>query len=195
MAAANILERSADAWSRDAGLMERVADGDDRAFSVLHGEHYAAVLRLAVATVLDREEARDITQEVFVRLHRIASRWEPRARVRTWLHRTTLNVALGTQRKLLRWLRPRGPSGPSQRDPERRVLAGEAVDQVRVALSVLSPRQRAVVTLHLDQGLAPRAVAEHLNITPNAARVNLHKGLHRLRGALGGAPVPGKEPS
>ncbi len=186
------------AHERDAELMRRVAAGEAGAFVTLHREQYRAVYRLALTIVLDREEARDVTQEVFVRLHRIAPRWQPRAAVRTWLYRTTLNVALGMGRKLRRWLRPRGGTPAPERDAEDRALAAETLDQVRDALAKLSPRQRAVVGLHLDAELGAQAIGEQLGISPNAVRVTLHKGLQRLRATLQdphGAPTPdGEDP-
>lgn len=169
--------------TRDAAQMTRVATGDDAAFARLHREHYAAVFRLALATVLDRHEAQDVAQEVFVRLHQIADRWEPRARVRTWLHRTTLNVSLSTRRRMTRWLRPRPSLAGTTDDAESTAIADSLRQYVKDELSRLSPRQRAVTSLHLDAELSPSEIAEHLGISANAARVTLHKGLCRLRDA------------
>lgn len=169
---------------RDAERMAQVAAGNEAAFRALHRDHYPAVFRLALTTVLDREEARDVTQEVFVHLHRIAPRWQPRAAVRTWLYRTTINVALGTGRRLRRWLRPHQMSAQASDDAEARALAQETIASVRDALGLLSPRQRAVVGLHLDAEMSPAEIAEQLGMTSNAVRVALHKGLHRLREVL-----------
>ena len=63
------------------------------------------------------------------------------------------------------------------------MIADRAYDDVRRAMSTLSPRQRAVVSLHLDHELRPAEIAEHLGLSANAARVTLHKGLQRLRKA------------
>lgn len=174
------------AQQRDAAAMVAIAAGDDAAFGRVHREHYAAVFRLALSTVLDPEEARDVAQEVFVRLHARAPGWEPRAQLRTWLHRTTLNVSMSMRRRLRRWLRPRGGEVDAD-DPEASVIADDAYDDVRRQLARLSPRQRAVVSLHLDAELTPKEIAAHLGITANAARVTLHKGLTRLRTAYQGA--------
>lgn len=184
MAAAQQLSEPIEPRQRDAELMKRVAGGSQAAFASLHEAHHRAVFRLALATVLDREEARDVSQEVFVRLHRVAASWQPRATVRTWLHRTTLNVALSTRRQLTRWLRPRGSSQAFGGDAEQLAAARKTLDHARDALALLSPRQRAVTSLHLDAELSPTEIAEHLGISANAARVTLHKGLTRLRAAL-----------
>lgn len=182
---ATATDRPLDPRAHDAALLQQVAAGDARAFARLHTDHYPAVFRLALATVLDREEAKDVAQEVFVRLLAIAARWEPHATVRTWLHRTTLNVSLGMGRALRRWLRPRPSASGSAANPERVALDVETHDHMHRALARLTPQQRAVTSLHLDAELEPREIAEHLGITANAARVTLHRGLQRLREAMG----------
>lgn len=184
MPAATLAERRRDGHGRDAEQMARVAGGDAVAFAELHTEHYPAVFRLAMATLLDRDEARDVTQEVFVLLHAIAPRWEPRAALRTWLHRTTVNVATSARRRLLRWLRPRASIGAMAMDPEALASADRTAARIGAAMTRLSPQQRAVTSLHLDAELEPREIAEQLGITANAARVSLHKGLERLRVAM-----------
>ncbi len=163
--------------------MRRVAGGDDVAFAVLHSAHYARVVRLALAIVLDSEEARDVTQEVFLRLHGIAPRWKPDARVSTWLHRTTVNVASSARRRVTRWLRRSTGTRRADPDVESLLAAGELQALLEHELRALSPRQRAVTSLHLDAGLSPGEIAEQLGISAGAARVYLHKGLRRLRGA------------
>lgn len=194
MPAATLAERPHDGHGRDAARMARVADGDDAAFAELHTEHYAAVFRLALATVLDRDEARDVTQEVFVLLHAIAPRWQPRAAVRTWLHRTTVNVATSARRRLVRWLRPRASIGVTAMDPEALASADRIAARLGAAMVRLSPQQRAVTSLHLDAELEPREIAAQLGISANAARVTLHKGLERLRLAMRDAdPDPTEE--
>ena len=170
---------------RDAERIAKCASGDRDAFESLHEEHYRAVVRLAVAIVGDKEEGRDVAQEVFVRLLRLSPRWRPDARLATWLRRTTLNIALTTRRRVKRWWSRSGLHQPRAADPEHALALGEASAGVGARLALLSPRQRAVVTLHLDQGLEPSEIAHTLEISPNAARLALSKGLRALRAAVG----------
>ncbi len=167
----------------DAQLMARAAAGDDAAFSSLYGAHRRRVFRLAFAMVLDREEAREIVQDVFVALHRVAPTWRPDARVGTWLQRTTFRVASGWRRKLRRWSTAVHTVPPSASPEAATDAAGQWAIAVE-ALATLPARQRGVVELHLRESMSPKQIAAALGITSNAARVSLHKGLARLRATM-----------
>lgn len=170
-----------DRRQRDAELLARIAAGERGAFDLLHRQHHRAVVRLAMGIVGDAEEARDVAQEVFVRLLHVASRWHPDAVVSTWLRRTTLNVAMTARRRVARWWRRSESTPRPEVSPERAVALGELAEDIGSCLMRLSPRQRAVVTLHLDQGLPPIEIADALGMTPNASRLALSKGLRALR--------------
>lgn len=176
-----------DRRQRDAEVLAKIAAGERGAFDVLHREHHRAVVRLAMGIVGDPDEARDVAQEVFVRLLHVASRWRPDAQVSTWLRRTTLNVALTMRRRVLRWWRRSDSAPPPEIGPERALALGRLADDIGESLKQLSPRQRAVVTLHLDQGLAPMEIAETMEMSANAARLALSKGLRALRRDAGAA--------
>jgi hypothetical protein len=82
--------------------MARIADGDARAFTRVYDAHRGRVFRVAYGVLLDGAEAREAVQEAFFRLHLAAPRWEPRARIGTWLYRVRLEkVELGTALRAL----------------------------------------------------------------------------------------------
>ncbi len=172
----------------DGALMQAVVRGDRVAFARIHADHRARLFRLAYGVLLDREEAREAVQEAFLQLHANASRWEPAAAIGTWLYRVVLNHCLSLRRRLLRFGRgdkPKG-TGPS---PELAAVLGEAVGIVERSLAELPPRQRAVLTLHLDGELSPSEIAPLVDLTPNATRVALHRALGRLRENLTAAGI------
>ena len=127
-------------------------------------------------------------QEAFLRLHLAAPTWQPEATVGTWLYRVVLNHCLSLKQRLLRFARPaRGPArAPS---PEARAALGEALSIVERSLGELPLRQRAVACLFLDGELSPSEIAPLVELTPNAARVTLHRALERLRADLRAAGV------
>src|ERR1700722_18831150 len=133
----------------DEELLRATGDGRDRAFRVLFDRHYRAVFRVAFGVLLDGAEARDVAQEVFVRLHRQATSWKPQAQLRTWLYRVTLNEALGVRRRLRsfhrHWREPRVQSAPEQAVALRQTSA-----LLQTQLARLTAKQRAVLTLHFD---------------------------------------------
>lgn len=167
----------------DAVLLARVAAGDARAFATIYEMHRRPLYRLAYGVLLDPEEAREAVQEAFLRLHRVAATWQPQAAVGTWLYRVVLNHCLGLRQRLLRlarpWLAQRSP-----RTPEAELVLDEAMAVVEDAMGRLPLRQRAVASLFLESELTPSEIAPLLDMTPNTARVTLHRALRELRAAL-----------
>jgi len=168
----------------DATLLARAAAGDDRAFAAIYEAHRRPMFRLAYGILLDADEARDAVQEAFLRLHRAAPSWEPRAAVRTWLHRVVLNHCLSLRQRLVRMIFAPPPERETRDSPETKALAREAVVAVERSLETLPMKQRAVVCLHLEEELDPSEIAPLVGMTPNATRVTLHRALTKLRSDL-----------
>jgi RNA polymerase sigma-70 factor (ECF subfamily) len=177
--------RGAAARARDADLIARAANGDDAAFAEVYEEHRRPLYRLAYGILLDRDEAHEVVQEAFVRLHRAAATWEPRAAVSTWLYRVVLREGLSVKRRLVRLVRAAPPRATRPAEsPEGEASLRQAAVLVAEGLARLPARQRAVACLHLDAELSPAEIAPLVDLTPNATRVALHRALTRLREEL-----------
>ncbi len=177
----------------DQLLLSRTARGDERAFRALYDRHQARVFRLAQGVLRDASEARVVVQEVFLRLHKIAPEWTDRAPLPAWLHKTTLQQAPNLRRTLFRFRRRRPARATDHvgaSATEGPAIARELLDRLNEQMSKLSAKQRAVVTLHLDLGLAPKQIAEAMDISANSARVTLHRALSTLKKAVEEAPAP-----
>lgn len=180
----------ATAWADDGRAMAAVAQGDERAFARLYRDHHAPILRVAVGILDDTAQACDAVQETFLQLWRVAPRWQPRARVRTWLYRVVVNECLSWRRAWLRRLAllERAGREPLAAAPDAHTVVERTAARVlmRAALHTLSPRDRALVVLHVDQELAPREVAALFGMSDKVARVALFRALERLAVATGG---------
>src|SRR5436305_13235486 len=93
--------RAAD-WSdlgvREAALIQRCASGDDAAFAELVAEHQRMVVQLAMNLLGDRDEALDLSQEVFLRVFRTIHRFRGQSSLRTWIYRIAVNQARNRHR-------------------------------------------------------------------------------------------------
>src|SRR5439155_21349026 len=124
-------------------------------------------------------------QEVFLRLWTTARRWQPRARLATWLHRIALNLCLD---RLARRRDLPLESAPEPVDPrpsgvvvlERRAV-GERVNQ---ELAALPPQQRIAITLCHYQGLRNIEAAEVMDVSVEALESLLARGRRTLRARL-----------
>jgi RNA polymerase sigma-70 factor (ECF subfamily) len=73
-------------------LMARIAVGDQEAFEILVNRHQTSVLNLIYRFIGDRTQAKDLAQEVFLRVWQAARSYEPKAKFTTWLYRITANL-------------------------------------------------------------------------------------------------------
>src|SRR5215510_15745443 len=79
-------------------LIARTRDGDDVAFATLVSAYQARVFRWAFALMGDRDEAEDVTQEVFIRVYRKLGGYRGDGPLDAWLYRITRRVALRARR-------------------------------------------------------------------------------------------------
>ncbi len=171
----------------DALLVLRVGEGDVAAYRELVRRYAAKLSRFAERLLRDGTEAEDVVQETFLRLWQRANEYQPKARVTTWLHRITHNLAVDRLRARGR-LQPlpdeeEMPTSARQAtllDEKRRVVALEA------ALSALPERQaNALVLVHLH-GLTGAEAADVLGVGVEAVESLLARGRRALKSELTG---------
>lgn len=83
----------------DSRLAERARDGDQRAFAELVRRHQDQVFRFVLRMTDSRDEAMDLTQDTFMKAWLALPRWQPQARLRTWLFQIARNGALDLLRR------------------------------------------------------------------------------------------------
>jgi RNA polymerase sigma-70 factor (ECF subfamily) len=181
----------------DEELCRRVAERDAQAFDLLVERHQARAYRLACSIVGNEADARDVSQEAFIRIYQSAKGFDGRARFTTWFHRILVNLCIDHQRRNRWWRRlvqlppPGSESGDPAIDPpsaepgpELDAIRNQAIRKLRGLLAKLSPKQRAAVLLQVQEGLSSREIAAVLECSENTARVHVHRGITELRKAL-----------
>ena len=185
----------------DRILLARVAaDGDEEAFARLIDRYQDRLLCLCQRLLGNREAALDAVQDVFLKVFRRAGRFEPRAKVYTWLYRIATNHCLNKlrRRRIVRFVslqdrddesavqmsEPRDP-GP---DPHRSLEAQQRWAATRHCIDTLPAGQRAVLVLAKFEGLSYRQIAEVLEITEGAVESRLFRAMRRLHKAQEAAP-------
>ena len=168
--------------------VQRAQEGDREAYGELVKAHYAGAFRVAAA-ILGRDEAEDVTQEVFVHVQQKLPSFEGRSRFGTWIYRIATNVSLNRLRSRRR--RPQGapleegvvPS--AERGPVKRTSDAELRQTFREALAELPEEQRAVVVLRGVEGLSFQEVSEVLQIPVPTAHSRMARAREKLRRSLG----------
>jgi RNA polymerase sigma factor (sigma-70 family) len=172
----------------DAQLL-RASRRDDRAFRVLYDRHSRRVCRFLESRCDDRENALDLTAEVFARawLYRGRFRDESGGSALPWLlgiARNALRTSLANQRIESE---ARRKLGVEYRDVAVDAEAGwldAGEDEITAALHQLPVREQAAITLRVVESLSYHDVASRLDCSEAAARVRVHRGLSKLRALL-----------
>lgn len=181
-----------------AALVVAAQGGDSRAFESLVRATHAETYTLAFRLTGDDEDARDVTQDTYLRAYRALDRFRGDARFQTWLYRITANSAstLLGQRARHRHdeLTEEDPVADEriQIDPVARAEGDSLRRHLTDALRRLPPGLRAVVVLRDVYDLPHDAIAAELDISVTAAKVRLHRARRRLREDLYAQPHEGE---
>jgi RNA polymerase sigma-70 factor, ECF subfamily len=178
-------------------LMLRVHDDVPGAFEELVERYWSRVFGRFYRLFGDRQEAEDLSQDVFLRLFRNRHRYRPDARFTTWLFHIARNVARNAIRTRRRHpVVPMALSGDaehlpgilprrisSEAMPSRGLELHEIAGLVREAVAGLGPRQRTAVELQI-QNRTYAEIATVLRMTPKAAKSLLYRARNQLRQSL-----------
>ena len=178
----------------DEALCRRIAAGDEAAFDLLVARYQGRAYRLAWSLLRDAEDARDLSQEAFIRVWQSASGFRGDARFSTWFYRILVNLCLDHRRRRSWWIarlvrdeQPDADAPLAERQPttepdaEARVTDAQELTRLWDAVDRLPARQRAAVVLHVQEGLSTGEVAEVLGCAETTVRVHLHRAVAALR--------------
>lgn len=170
----------------DEELVHRVGAGDKRAAAELVRRHLPRMVGLARRMLGDAAEAEDVAQEVFLRVWRHASTWQPgQAKFETWMHRVAMNQCLDRLRRSGRNAGEVSPEAPDARASATRALDDrQRRDRVRDALQALPERQRAALVLCYYQDRTNIEAAEILGVSVDALESLLSRARRTLKTTL-----------
>ena len=157
--------------------------GDAASFEQLLKAHEVLVLRIAQRLLLDRDEARDAAQEVFLRLHRSLNRFDLERPLKPWLYRTTVNICHDFRRKRRRVVSLEAASNASSLGPSpyAQLATLERWRLVERALEAIPERERDAIVLRDLEGLETAEVAGILGTNESTVRSQISKGRLKIR--------------
>jgi RNA polymerase sigma-70 factor (ECF subfamily) len=174
-------------------LLERIRNGDETGFEQLVKDHTGQVVSLAWRLVGNREEAEDLAQEAFLRLHKSLPGFRGDSKISTWLYRTTTRLAIDhlrrerIKRKLFFFRQDNDAIDPVDlasdpiSNPGRELQSKQAMQSLQQSMSKLSPRQQVIFTLRHYEGLALKEIAAHLGLETGTVKAHLHRAVTQLR--------------
>ena len=185
-------------------FLEKLRRGDALAYERLVAEHSGDVYALLYRLTTDAEEARDLTQETFLRAFQSIDRFRGDSSLKTWIYRIAINQA----RNRWRWWRrrkrdvtvsldatdehrdkPLAATLPSDNSPspEQETLAHEREGQLREALQGLRRSYREAVILRDVEGFSYEEIARTLQISIGTVKSRISRGRLELRHQLEGS--------
>ncbi len=158
----------------DAVLVERHRGGDRDAFALIYRAHVDAVYRRLGRILGPIAEREDLTQDVFLALHRTLPTFRGDAKLTTLLHRIAINRACEHLR--IQQRRPATPMDMTFFDamvdgtatPERRAAEREALARVFDCLAKIKPKKRIAFVLRVVDGMSFEEIGELVDATPEA---------------------------
>ena len=162
-------------------LMVRIAKGDADAFELLVNRHQTSALNLIYRFIGDRTQAKDLAQEVFIRVWQAVGSYQPKAKFTTWIYRITANLCINElkssrRRKLFQFLR----FGEDQENtieevlvddspsPEDLLLSREQSRRISDALQSLPDNQRLALILKRYDDLSYQEIAKVIGCSVSA---------------------------
>lgn len=179
----------------DEELVASTQKGDRRAFEELVERHQQKAYRIAFDFTRDREEAKDLSQEAFLKAFTNIGRFDGRSGFYTWFYRILVNVCLDYRRRakrvpaeeydetVERQVEPSHvPAIPVA--PDQHAIADQLSRRVGTALDLLPAKQRMAFILKNHQGLSIREIAETMETAEGTVKVHLHRAVTALRQSL-----------
>jgi len=169
----------------DPHLVARAQQGDLPAFEELVKKYQKEIYGLACRLVNDPEEAKDLSQQAFLQAYVHIRDFRQQSQFRTWLFRIAINQCYNFLKSKKKFGDPLDieelPLAAGGDSPDETLVAQEDRRRLYAALNRLPAKQRAVITLKLEQGLSYDEISRVLGGTAGAARVNYCQALKTLK--------------
>jgi len=186
-----------DQQAQDRALVEAVLAGDPSAYRGLVERYQRRVYALVCGMVRDKEDARDITQEAFVKAYNNLNRFRLESSFYTWLYRIAMNLSIDHIRKFKKRrhsefdegiasygadgeLHSGHDLGNASRELERKQLHGKILD----ALDKLSPDHKQIILLREVEGFSYKEIADALEVAEGTVMSRLFYARRKLQAAL-----------
>ena len=193
----------------ESSIIEGMSRGDARAFRQLVERYKKKVYYLALDMAGNPVDAEDISQDVFLKVHRSFGTFRRGAKLSSWLYRVTYNAAIDHLRSRGAAPEPvgdevleahsRNGGAMAQGRPPDPVAAAEASElqrRIALALESVSPQEKAVFLLRHYDDLMLKDIAETLGLSIGSVKSYLFRAVRKLQKELGGpAAIPGLEAS
>lgn len=181
----------------ERALVQRLQGGDETAFRELVDRFKKMVYYLALDLSGNHYDAEDISQEVFIKVHRSIGTFRTGAKLSTWLHRITVNAFIDTKRKktikVVSLNDDTNDDAPNLTDvvadekagtPEQKTTGAKIDADIARALNALSDKERSVFVMRHYHDLPLKEISASLDIAEGTVKSLLFRSIRKLRDEL-----------
>lgn len=178
----------------ESKIITKITKGDTHAFEMLVREYEKMAYKIAYRYVGNEEDAKDVTQEAFIKIYGAICDFNGQAKFSTWLYRIVSNTALDFLRKrretfsidetvatkegeMVREIEDKAKS----QQPEEALLQKEAEEKLQASLMKLSLDHREVILLRAYGALSYEEIGAHLNLPSGTVKSRLKRGREELK--------------
>jgi RNA polymerase sigma-70 factor (ECF subfamily) len=172
----------------DADLARLCQNGDMNAFEELFNKHQKQVYNISYRMTSNREDALDLTQEIFVRAYQKIGKFDSRSSFSTWLYKLAVNLCIDELRKrknnanILPLEEAMAQADPDT--PEDTAILNDRERQVWDALNSLKEKERAIIILKDIEGLSYIEIAEIFKCSLGRVKSRIHEARQKLKTVL-----------
>jgi RNA polymerase sigma-70 factor (ECF subfamily) len=176
-------------------IIHSIKNGDIQSFKLLVEQHQQMVFRTIMGFVHVKEDAEDLTQEVFINAYQSLHYYQEKAAFSTWLYRIAVNTSLNfiqknRFQKLLDFAEDKMQILFNQRDnsinPEEQIIENETDSLIQRAIDQLSEKQRTAFILSKYNELPQKKIAEIMQLSEGAVEQHLQRAKIKLQKKLSG---------
>ena len=181
---------------QDLKTIKRCKRGEEDAFAEILTRYRGAIFNLCYRMTHKPEDARDLAQEVFIKVFSLLDRFDESYAFSSWLFRIATNHCIDhLRRNRLRFLsidHGLGPDGEeydfqlpdSGPEPDRILQRKEAMERLTEVIADLPPHYRAITLLRHDQQLSYEEIAEILQLPLGTVKARIHRARNMIRQML-----------
>ncbi len=194
-------EKDTDSATSDRELVGKVQDGDDSAFRELFDRYHRRAFAVAFGVVKNKQDALDIVQDAFIKVHRHIGNFQGSSSFYTWLYRIVMNLSIDHVRRAKKGRdldyddRVGRESGDVAGDgallpeildgnPSKTVLRKELTMAIQKALDELPEYHRAVIMLREVEGLSYEEMASVLKVPKGTIMSRLFHARRKMQDSL-----------
>ena len=181
---------------QDLKTIRRCKRGEEEAFAEILGRYRGAIYNLCYRMTRNPEDARDLGQEIFIKVFSLLDRFDENYAFSSWLFRIGTNHCIDhLRRNRMRFLSLDGGVGPdgeeyefqlpdSGPEPDMVLQRKEALDRLEEVIAELPPHYRVITLLRHDQQLSYEEIAEILQLPLGTVKARIHRARNQIQQML-----------